>query len=205
MSKSKSPSFSLYKVIEEKIQGFLLEKKSINENLANEIFNLCYRDFYQYFYFMLKNKELAEDLTQDTLMKVYQSHQKFDSKKASFKTWAWTIAKNNGIDFLRSREFKDKKDTISWSDIGPEEFQISAEDFFENDPILAQLLEQEKNLDIQKAIMLLNERNRSILLTWLNDELSMDELAKVHSTSVQNIKNSLFNSKKKLKDFFHEK
>ena len=45
--------------------------------------------------------EQAEDLTQETMLKVWRKAGLFDPKKASASTWIFTIARNQRIDALR--------------------------------------------------------------------------------------------------------
>lgn len=45
--------------------------------------------------------DLAEDLAQDVLMKVWRKARQFDSRKASAATWVYTIARNQRIDAFR--------------------------------------------------------------------------------------------------------
>jgi RNA polymerase sigma-70 factor (ECF subfamily) len=44
---------------------------------------------------------MAEDLVQETMIKVWQKAESFDPKKANASTWIFTIARNTRIDLLR--------------------------------------------------------------------------------------------------------
>lgn len=57
-----------------------------------KIFNYCYR--------YVRNRELANDLTQETFLRVVKSAKRY-SPKAKFTTWLYTIARNQSIDALR--------------------------------------------------------------------------------------------------------
>lgn len=57
-----------------------------------KIFNYCYR--------YVRSRELANDLTQETFLRVVK-HAKRYSPKAKFTTWLYTIARNQSIDALR--------------------------------------------------------------------------------------------------------
>lgn len=62
-------------------------KKRFEENMA-----LIYKDLYKFIYSIIKNKQLAEDILQETLIKAYE---KFDTIKdiRKFRSWIFTIAK----------------------------------------------------------------------------------------------------------------
>lgn len=59
----------------------------------------------------LTDKNNAPDIVQDIFIKVWRNLHRFDTAKASFKTWLFTIAKNTITDFLR------KKKILSFSDL----------------------------------------------------------------------------------------
>lgn len=56
-----------------------------------------------------QNSDDAEDITQETFVKVWRHLKKFDQTK-KFKSWLYQIAKNTGLDWLK------KKRTISFSE-----------------------------------------------------------------------------------------
>lgn len=51
---------------------------------------------------IVKTKELAEDLLQDTFVKIWKNIDHYDHKKGTLYTWMLNIAKNQAIDYLRS-------------------------------------------------------------------------------------------------------
>src|SRR3989339_1719465 len=50
------------------------------------------------------NQNDASDVVQEIFIKTWKSIHKFDEKKASFKTWIFTIARNTAIDFMRKKK-----------------------------------------------------------------------------------------------------
>ena len=64
----------------------------------DEIFGLVSR--------MVRNREIAEELTQDIFMKAYRGLGKFQ-EKASFSTWIYRIAVNHVRDHVTSRGARD--------------------------------------------------------------------------------------------------
>lgn len=204
--------------LEDKVQFYLLqtsqetnEQHLLGESLANSIFESFYLPFKRYFEYSTKNHAIAEELTQDTLLKIYRSLESFNPELAQFKTWAWTIAKNHFKDYLKSTAKKEDgalylevtatdKDLEQWDEHSTKDFMT----MMLQDDELDRLIRQENHQMVSKAISLLSEKNREILLTWLESDLSMEELAKVHHMNVQQIKNHLFQSKKKLKEILKE-
>lgn len=78
-----------------------------------ETFEECYYQYKNLVYYVIikitKDKELAEELVQDTFIKMYQQINKFDGKY--FKAWLLTIAKN-----LALNEIKRQKKEIEFGD-----------------------------------------------------------------------------------------
>lgn len=78
-----------------------------------EAFEECYYRYKNLVYYVVikivRNKELAEELVQDTFVKMYQSINSFDGRY--FQAWLLTIAKN-----LALNEIKKQKIEIEFSD-----------------------------------------------------------------------------------------
>lgn len=57
---------------------------------------------------IVETTDLAEDVMQETFIKIWQKIDSFDSKKGSLFTWLLNIARNTAIDKRRSRYAKDR-------------------------------------------------------------------------------------------------
>ncbi len=55
---------------------------------------------------VVQNTELAEDLLQETFVKIWNSAGSYDSSKGRLFTWMMNVARNLSIDKLRSKDFK---------------------------------------------------------------------------------------------------
>lgn len=101
------------------------------KNHDEEAFDYCYDTYKNLVYFQIikvvKNRELTEELVQDTFLKMYQNIEKFDGK--FFKAWLLKIANNTAISEIRK-----KKETIEYNDNVISEEVISS--FAHNDILL---------------------------------------------------------------------
>ncbi len=79
------------------------------------------KPIYSFIYKNIGNPEAAEDITQETFVKVWKNLKKFKHDK-KFSTWIFTIAKNASIDFLRK-----KKPTVSLDLYEPVDCEVSPE------------------------------------------------------------------------------
>ena len=55
---------------------------------------------------VIQQTEVAEDLLQETFIKIWNSANSYDSSKGRLFTWMMNIARNLSIDKLRSKDFK---------------------------------------------------------------------------------------------------
>lgn len=69
------------------------------EDIYEEYFN----DVYQYILYFSNSKTDAEDLTQDTFVKVMKNLNSFNYN-SSLKTWIFSIAKHTCLDYYRKKK-----------------------------------------------------------------------------------------------------
>jgi RNA polymerase sigma factor (sigma-70 family) len=137
---------------------------------------------------MLKNREEAEEVAQDTFIKIYNSLSKFkgDSK---FPTWIYKIAYNTCLDRLK----KNKK----------EENNISVDEFSAHliktmDNALSALEEKERKQTIQNCLNLLPSDDSFLLTLFYFEDQNLEEISKVMNITANNVKVKLFRSRQKL-------
>jgi RNA polymerase sigma factor (sigma-70 family) len=137
---------------------------------------------------MLKNREEAEEVAQDTFVKIYNSLSKFkgDSK---FSTWIYKIAYNTCLDRLK----KNKK----------EENNISIDEFSAHliktmDNVLDALEEKERKQTIQNCLDLLPSDENFLLTLFYFEDQSLEEIGKIMNINANNVKVKLFRSRQKL-------
>lgn len=137
---------------------------------------------------VLKNREEAEEVSQDTFIKAYRSLEKFkgDSK---FSTWLYKIAYNNCMD--RVKKIAKSYHTGTIDEIV--ENRISA-----TDDVLQTIERKERALIIKECLLELPEDERSILWFFYFEELSLKEITEVTSYSENNVKVKLHRARKKL-------
>lgn len=114
-----------------------------------------YDKIYKYCYFKVKNKEVAEDLTQETFLKYFS--QKFYINRGKPLAYLYTIAKNLCIDFYRKNN---REETLN-------EEMLVCDD----------VSEFENNFIIKQAVSTLPTDLQEILLLRYANELSINEIA----------------------------
>jgi len=73
------------------------------KNAGNEIYEYFSPKFFRFFLTRTLQREAAEDLTQETFLKIVDNIDSFDEKKGNFSSWIWQIAKNNAKDYYRKK------------------------------------------------------------------------------------------------------
>lgn len=61
---------------------------------------------YGIIYRVVQHQELAEDILQETFVKIWHSFTSFDPEKGRLFTWMVNIARNLSIDKIRSKDFR---------------------------------------------------------------------------------------------------
>jgi RNA polymerase sigma-70 factor (ECF subfamily) len=55
---------------------------------------------------IVQHEEIAEDLLQDTFLKIWNSFDSYDEKKGRLFTWMVNLARNLSVDKVRSKDFR---------------------------------------------------------------------------------------------------
>lgn len=137
---------------------------------------------------MLKNREEAEEVAQDTFIKVFKSLDNFqgDSK---FSTWIYRIAYNTCLDSI-------KKNKKFINDIAIDEFTVNKIKTIDN--ALETIISKERSQLIKECIDRLPEESSALLTLFYFEELSLEEISKIINVEANTVKVRLFRARKKL-------
>lgn len=140
---------------------------------------------------MLYDHDDANDVIQNTFIKVFRSVERFEGKSKLY-TWLYRIATNEAITFINSRQRKET-DTID----DPENAQLAnrlrADTFFDGDEV---------QIRLQQAIAILPDKQRTVFNLRYYDEMPYEEMSEVLGTSVGALKASYHHAVKKVEGFF---
>ena len=65
----------------------------------NQIYKQYYKEIVSFVGFKIQDSMITEEVVNDSFMKLYNNLSTFDAKKASIKTWLFTIVNNTVIDY----------------------------------------------------------------------------------------------------------
>jgi len=149
-------------------------------NSAFDILLNRHRDtVYSYIYFIVKNRELAEDIFQETFVKaIVTIKQGRYTENGKFRAWISRIAHNLIIDNYRQEK---NEQTISNDDCEIDLFNNYklSEGTIEDEMIKSQIL-----TDVKKLIDYLPDNQREVLLLRYYQDLSFKEIADITGVSI---------------------
>ncbi|MBK8924002.1 MAG: RNA polymerase sigma factor [Saprospirales bacterium] len=136
--------------------------------------------------------EDADDVLQNTFIKIYRGILQFEGKSKLY-TWLYRIATNEAITFLQNRS---RHGTNSIDDAsGLLSSRLRADEWFDGDVLQRQL---------QGAIAQLPEKQRVVFNLRYYEEMPYEEMSNVLDTSVGALKASFHHAVKKIETYFRQ-
>ncbi|MDR6300795.1 RNA polymerase sigma factor [Mesonia maritima] len=176
---------------EKRIVKELQENKN-PDRAFNELVNLYKERLYWHIRNMVKNHEDANDLLQNTFIKVFRYIHNFKGESKLF-SWMYRIATNESITFLNK---KAKKLKLTNQEL--QEFlvnNIESDPYFDGDRI--QFL-------LQKAIATLPDKQQQVFNMKYFQELKYKEIAEILDVSEGALKSNYHHAVKKVEKFLKE-
>ncbi|WP_191560933.1 RNA polymerase sigma factor SigX [Metabacillus idriensis] len=73
------------------------------EEAFQRIYEKYHQDIFQFLFYMVKNREQAEDLVQEVYIRILKSYDSFEGR-SSEKTWILSISRHVAIDWFRKQK-----------------------------------------------------------------------------------------------------
>ncbi|MFK7775718.1 MAG: RNA polymerase sigma factor [Saprospiraceae bacterium] len=141
---------------------------------------------------MVNEHEDANDVIQNTFIKVFRNIKKFEGN-AQLYTWLYRIATNETITFLNKKK---RKATTSIDDRDLDMAnRLSADSYFDGN------LAQSK---LKRAIEILPEKQKLVFNMRYFEEMTYQEISNILKTSVGGLKASYHHAVKKIEHFLNE-
>ena len=167
--------FSDEKLILRFQEGDINAYNELVKRYKDRLLNFVFRYF--------NNVEQAEDVVQDTLIKLY-THASYYKNVAKFSTWIFTIAKNNALTELRKN--KRKKTDSLWTDDG------KFIDISSKEESLESKVQNEIAIDqLNKFLDEIPENFRIAVVLRDFQELSYEEISKIQEIPIGTIKSRI--------------
>lgn len=175
------------------VEDSIILEQFLDEKTRSNAFKLLLEKYQQKIYWHVRRLVIdhddADDLVQDTFIKVWKNLDKFRSD-AQLYTWIYRIATNECITFLNRKKMRG--DT-SLDEVSSELMDnLKSSEYFDGDKLQRKL---------QSAILTLPEKQRIIFNMKYFDDLKYDEIAEITGTSVGALKASYHIASKKIETF----
>src|ERR1700679_3964842 len=172
--------------------------KKQNPELLDHLIELYQHRLLRYLLFLTGKREVAEDLFQETWMRVLLRGAQYNGK-ARFDTWLFAIARNLVIDLSRKRTMVSLDEmSSSGEDDRPYEIPMAGPS------PLDQFQSGENCAEVGEVLLKLDSNYREVLVLRFYEELSLDEIASVTRAPLSTVKSRLYRGLAALKPEMEE-
>jgi len=179
--------------------GDMTKFKSLVRRYQNRIYSAAVR--------ILGNTEEAEEVVQDTFVKVHENIDKFRNQ-ASFSAWVFRIAHNQCVNTLRNKR---KKRGFALLSFDPQSTPLDSDDLSDSSPVVSQLAdpgptpEEESDLSEQEQMIAsslrqLPETQREVLVLHDIEGFSYQEISNIVGASIGTVRSRLHYGRLKLRE-----
>jgi RNA polymerase sigma factor (sigma-70 family) len=170
---------------------FILEL--LNPKTQNQAFQKLLKQYqkplYNHIRTIVISHDDADDVLQNTFIKVFQHLNKFKGESKLF-SWIYRIATNEALTFLKQ---KAKLHNVSAETIQNKAIEnLRSDVYFEGDEI---------QIKLQKAIVMLPEKQQLVFKMKYFEELKYEDISEILGTSVGALKASYHHAIKKIESF----
>jgi len=170
-------------------------KELIDPRTQNTAFQKLLREYQKPLYQIIRNIVIdhddAHDVLQNTFIKVFQNISKFKGDSKLF-SWVYRIATNEAITFINNKAKRSKLTSAELQSKLVDNLQSDV--YFEGDEI---------QLKLQKALVLLPEKQQLVFKMKYFEELKYEEISEIIGTSVGALKASYFHAVKKIEEYLN--
>ncbi len=160
--------------------------KRNDPELLDQLIETYQHRLLRYLLFLTGKREVAEDLFQETWMRVLLRGAQYNGK-ARFDTWLFTIARNLVIDLSRKRQMASLDEmSEAGEDERPFEVAIGGPSPFE------QFASREDRAEVAEVLLKLEPNYREVLTLRFHEEMSLEEIAGVTRAPLSTVKSRLY-------------
>lgn len=150
-----------------------------NEISINILLDRHRKRIFDYIYMMVKNQDVADDIFQETLIKVVRFVREGRyTENGKFLSWVLRIAHNQVIDYFRQKK---QRNNISEGDVG---YDLLNHPKFSDRTVEERLITDQIEADVRKLIDFLPSEQKEVVLMRYYMGLSFKEIAEQTNVSI---------------------
>jgi len=158
-------------------QYFKGDKKALEFLISRHL-----NQVYGFAFYLTKNNQDADDLTQETFVKVWKNLKKYNPEK-NFKTWILTIAKNTALDFFKKKKMLNFSDFISNDNYSP------LENINDTEPLPDELFfKKDLTQKLNQVIEQLPKTDQLIVKLHHQQDLTFQEITEITKQPLNTVK-----------------
>ncbi len=161
----------------------------MDSKLLNKIYAMYQRELYLYLYSLCRNREITEDLLQETFLKALLS---LSSQHTNIRAWLYRVARNLYFNYIKKEKHKVNLEEIK---------DLPAEDL----DLAGQIISKENRLILYEALQTLSGVKREVLVLQYFGGLSQKEIAAVTHLSPENVRVQGYRAKREIKKYLEAK
>jgi RNA polymerase sigma factor (sigma-70 family) len=190
--------------LKERETGMLVKKTNTNSSpdktnqiskeeqlswLMDEYGDMVVRLAYTY----VKQKQLAEDISQEVFLSCYKNLEAFQNK-STYKTWIYRITVNKCKDYFKTWSYKN----LIYQDFVRTVFASGEKSFVTN------IVDKEENEQIFEKVLSLPVKFREVIILHYYEEQSINDISNLLNLNPNTVKTRLHRARKLLYSFFKE-
>jgi len=179
-------------IIERAKKGDPQAQSILVNQYSKRVYNLALR--------ILRNREEAEDVLQETFLTVINKLDTFDGR-SSFFTWVYRIATNASLMLLRKKKIR--RANFRDNDLDPEQIYLTNVVDWTQDPT-ARIENKEIKQRIDEALSTLKEKYKTVFVLRDIEGLSTRETAEILDISEENVKIRLLRARQALRNYLSQ-
>lgn len=152
----------------------------LSKRYSKSLYGLVYRMFYSF--------EMAEDITQEVMIKIWNKADMWEKSKGSVFSWMYKIAVNHCLDEKRKNKHSFVRDL-------PEDSYVS-----KDTPVDVKMQKEQESQRVKEELLKLPERQRLALTLFFYEGFKVKEVADIMEATEKAVENLLLRGKSKLRE-----
>lgn len=165
---------------------------ALHDSVFHRLYDAYHQDVFQFLFYLVKNRLLAEDLSHEVYVRVLRSYDQF-SGKSSEKTWLFAIAKNVAIDHFRRQAVR-QKHSLDYFDWETEQLHSTAPTPEED------VVRNEEFKQVEEALENCTGDQKMVIILRFFQELSISETAQILEWTEAKVKTTQYRAIKVLRE-----